>query len=172
MPDPGWDFHVGKAGAATALDAVADKVQEWPTAVSAAVIGDLVGGQAFDQWYTRPQGRFPVALLDAEGQAAIQAKTAVVNLSGETALKQLARHPDLAATEYAYAQQAIDLGRRIKDGERSLVFVLEADQGYVTVVKATREGNEVYLVSFRRLPTDEARRDQEIARLMRKGEKK
>lgn len=49
-----------------------------------------------------------------------------------------------------------------------MVF-LQEEAGYVTVVKATKSGRAAFLTSFRRLSSDAAKRDREIARLLVKG---
>ena len=46
----------------------------------------------------------------------------------------------------------------IQDTETTLIYIHE-QAGYVSVVKATQSGKAVFLSNFRRLSTDEAKRD-------------
>jgi len=48
-----------------------------------------------------------------------------------------------------------------------MVFLLE-DGGYVSVVKATATGKALFLTSFRRLSSEDAKRQREIQRLLKK----
>jgi hypothetical protein len=57
----------------------------------------------------------------------------------------------------------------LQDSPRSLVYLLEEETGYVSIVKATQSGKAVYLTSFRRLSRKQGKRDREIKRLMEKG---
>lgn len=58
----------------------------------------------------------------------------------------------------------------VKDGDRNLIFIrnLPGTQGYVMVVKAVLQKDELFVTSFRRLSADEAKRDREILRLKAK----
>lgn len=101
----------------------------------------------------------------------------MADLSPETAAKQKREHPELTPEEYLEAQTVIDeASLKIEEGERNLIYILErADRqrgGYVLVVKATRTGKGLFVTSYRRLRRDQALRDREIARLIKKGVKK
>ncbi|MBK5299707.1 MULTISPECIES: hypothetical protein [Gammaproteobacteria] len=48
------------------------------------------------------------------------------------------------------------------------VDLLDEADGYVTVIKVTRNGKEVYMTSMRRLNSDQAKLDEEIKRLTKK----
>ena len=74
-----------------------------------------------------------------------------VRLSASTAAKQLYRHPDLTATDYALVQQILDEGRAYVNG-RNVVAYGEVDgRWWIAVVKATSE--ELYLSTFHRVGT-------------------
>ena len=60
------------------------------------------------------------------------------------------------------------VGMNLQDTKRTLIFIFEDEPGYVTVVKSNSSGQAVFLISFRRLPRDVARKDKEISRLLRK----
>ncbi|GLW59754.1 hypothetical protein Hthe01_01030 [Hydrogenophilus thermoluteolus] len=55
---------------------------------------------------------------------------------------------------------------------RQRIIYIKEDGRYVLIVKATQDGGELYVTTFYRLHADEARRNSEIARLLRKAEKK
>jgi len=134
-----------------------------------ASIADLVGGEAFAEWYRRPAGAFPLAYLSRQVAERMGARTQLVALSEDTLAKQLREHPEITQGEYSMVQATLDRGREILDRDGSLIYVLEEEDGYVTVLKATKSGKAVFMTSLRRLSRDAARRDREIQRLLRKA---
>jgi hypothetical protein len=58
------------------------------------------------------------------------------------------------------------------ENRRQHIIYIREDGRYVLVVKATQDGGELYVTTLYRLHTDEAMRDREIARLLRKEKKK
>ncbi len=171
MPDPGFKHHPGKSYWGPVGEALQDNLEKWPAPIGIAVVRDMVSGAAFRGWYEMPQGRFPVGRLKQASADAIGAKVLTVSLSAETAIKQAKIHPELSSAEYAKVQAAIDHGYEIQDGAHSLIYVLEEDRGYVSVVKSTRTGGAVFLTSFRRLSRDKVKRSEEVKRLLKKGKK-
>ena len=55
---------------------------------------------------------------------------------------------------------------------RKRVIYIQEEARFVLVVKATEDGGELYATTFYRIHRDEALRDREVARLLRKAEKK
>lgn len=164
-------FHYPPGGRRANLPKfITDKLDAADVPLASGVLKSLVAGEGFARFFAKPEGLFPIGVLLDEHAAAIGAKTHTVRLSADTMQKQLDVHPELAIEEYAFVQQAIERGERIQDSASSLVYLLELD-GYVTVVKATGSGKAVFMTSFRRLSSDQVKRDEEIRRLMRKGEK-
>lgn len=127
-----------------------------------------LAGEAFAAWAAQPVGNWPVGVLAAEQVTALGAQTDVVRLSADTMAKQLREHPEILAAEYRHVQDAIERGTAIRESEQAMIFLLE-DEGYVSVVKATKTGRAAYLTSFRRLSSEAAKREREIARLLKKG---
>ncbi len=123
---------------------------------------------AFKDFFAQPSGQFVIAVLNEKMVSRIQSKTAAVQISAETMVKQTREHSELSADEYRFVQTSLDVGEVIEDERGALIFINEAD-GYVSVVKATRSGNAVFLTSFRRLSSQEAKRDAEIRRLRDKA---
>lgn len=62
---------------------------------------------------------------------------------------------------------------KAQDGANSMIYVLEEETngGLVVMVKATVSGKAVFLTSMRRLSRDQAMRDREVQRLLKKGKK-
>lgn len=127
-----------------------------------------LAGDAFAAWADKPVGNWPVGVLAAEKVAALGAQTDVVRLSADTMGKQMREHPEILAEEYRHVQDALERGMTIQESEQAMIFLLE-DEGYVSVVKATKTGRAAYLTSFRRLSSEAAKREREIARLLKKG---
>ncbi len=170
LPDPGFKHNPGKVYWGAMGQTLADKAGAWPTLIAGPVIGDMVQGPVFARWLSDPDGEFPVGLLAEEDAGLIGARSRVALLSAETAAKQARHHPELLPSEYAAIQAAMERGLRTQDSPTSLVFMLNEARGYVAVVKATVSGSKVFVTSFRRLSTDEVKRDEEIQRLLKRGE--
>jgi len=162
-------FHYPPGGRRAGLARhLVEKIDSAPGGLARASIADLVSGQAFSEWYSKPAGSFPLAFIGQAVAERLGAKTQVVALSEDTLAKQLRKHPEITQDEYTMVQAAIDRGREILDADGSLIYVLEEDDGYVTVLKATKTGKAVFMSSLRRLSKDAARRDRELQRLLRK----
>ena len=165
--DKGWDYQPG-ASVEKDLAIFSKKMALQDRQVAVAAVAELVSSPVFNRWLENPQGLFPLAIISDGDAAAIGAKTTLAHLSKETVVKQKAHHPELTPGEYTHAQQCVDRGERIQDGPLNLIYLLE-EAGYVTVVKATKTGESLFVSSFRRLSNDAAKRDSEIRRLRRKG---
>ncbi|MCY1520855.1 hypothetical protein D9M68_556470 [compost metagenome] len=168
--EPSFHYPPGGRRAALAKHLV-DKLETAPAEVARASIADLVGGEAFSTWYSKPAGSFPLAYLSREGAERLGGRTQLVALSEDTLAKQLREHPEITLDEYPLVQEALDRGREILDRDGSLIYVLDEEDGYVTVIRATKSGRAIFMTSFRRLSRDAARRDREIQRLLRKQRK-
>jgi hypothetical protein len=167
--DPGFDYNPGLHGRlAKSLEVITQKLDAALPAQASAVVGSLAGGPSFESWASDPRGDFPVAVLPKDHADLVDAKVTTVRLSPDTMTKQLREHPELTHEEYAMVQQAIDRGERIQDSPLSLIYILEGEGGYVTVVKATRTGKALFMTSLRRLPSSDAKRDVELRRLRSK----
>lgn len=164
--DPGWDYNPGQAGRLNkGLELAAQKLST-AGPEGAAIVSELTS-TTFDAWAAAPRSDFPIGFLSEADAARIGGKTRLVRLSPETFGKQSRKHPELGHDEYALVQAAMDRGEAIQDGPRSIVYVLEED-GYVTAVKATKTGKAIFMTSFRRLSSNEVKRDMEIMRLRSK----
>lgn len=163
--DPAFNYPAGGRRAAL-VQHLADRVERLqpdlrPNALRA------IAGEAFSSWAAKPTGAFPIAVLPAIHVAALGAQTDLVRLSAETMVKQQKAHPELALTEYALVQNTVERGQAVQEAGQSMVFLLE-EEGYVSVVKATASGKALFLTSFRRLSSEDAKRQREIQRLLKK----
>ena len=165
-------FHYPPGGRRASLAKhLVEKLEAAPPPMARASIADLVGGEAFAEWYRRPAGAFPLAYLSRQVAERMGARTQLVALSEDTLAKQLREHPEITRGEYSMVQATLDRGREILDRDGSLIYVLEEEDGYVTVLKATKSGKAVFMTSLRRLSRDAARRDREMQRLRKKADK-
>lgn len=169
-PGEGWDYQPGAGVADDIRNTLRDKAEVLPGELAGPLLSEMAGSEAFQNWYKSPEGLWPIARLPGADAQAIGSKRLVAMLSAQTAKKQLRKHPELTRQEYARVQQVMqNPSRKIQEGQ-SIIYVDEQqlETGYVLVVKATRTGEGLFVSSYRRLSSDQARRDKEIARLLRK----
>lgn len=172
--DPGFGYNPGSALVRQQRQLITHKLAALDPAIAAAAMAEsLVSEKSFAQWLQNPDGEMPLAVLPQEHAQQIGAKISTASMSAETAVKQLRDHPELTAAEYLAAQRIIDhRTNMVQDSPHSLIYIQEMDGstagGYVLVIKATRTGEGVFVTSLRRLSRNDAHRDNEIARLMRK----
>lgn len=178
--DKGWGHAPGLSVART-VRALVPKLNSLPRPLSTDLIRSWIEEEPFARWYENPVDLFPIATLPDADALALSAQTRVVMLSPETLEKQKREHPELERAEYALVQTTLDQAqRRLTDhnpetGTASRVFVLvrpsERSGGYVLVVKATQTRMGLFFSSFRRLSRDDARRDEEVRRLLRRRQR-
>ena len=163
-------FHYPPGGRRASLNRhLVETLESASPEIARASIADLVKGQAFAEWYMRPAGAFAVAHLEQGVAARLGAQTQLVSFSEDSLAKQLREHPEITLDEYALVQRAIDQGLEIPGNQsNTTVYILDEPDGYVSVIKVTRDGREVFLTSMRRLSSDQAKRDEEIKRLTKK----
>ncbi|MDO9011727.1 MAG: hypothetical protein Q7U78_07970 [Gallionella sp.] len=77
------------------------------------------------------------------------ANTNNILLSRYTADKQK-KHPEITYESFRWLQELLDSGQRIYDKKHHATVIQHREQPYVAVLKATKNGEEVYLQSFRR----------------------
>lgn len=165
-------FHYPPGGRRAALNRrLTEQLEGVSPDMARASVAQMVNGPSFAAWFNRPAGAFPVAYMERSAAAELGASTQLVSLSEETLAKQLRHHQELTPDEYRWVQVAIDEGRKIEDAkDGSTIYILE-EAGYVTIIRATRSGKAVFMTSFRRLSSNEVKRDVEIQRLLAKQKK-
>jgi SPP1 gp7 family putative phage head morphogenesis protein len=166
FPDPGFDIAPGNSGHLTQLGKSLERLA--PSSLEAAS-RSITQSKAFELWRDKPQGNFPIAVLSQADAYKIGHKqgSRTVNLSPQTLAKQEREHPELSNDEYHLVQKTISQGQSIQDGASNMIYVYEEGQ-QVVVVKATKSGEALFLTSVRRLPASDARKEKELARLLRK----
>lgn len=162
-------FHYPPGGRRASLsNHLVEKLEATTEAMTRASLTDLVEGQAFSEWYRQPAGNFALAYLGRQAAKEMGATTQLVVFSDETLAKQLDHHPEITIDEYAKVQEAIDVGQHAPGNKpNTRVYLLEEGDGYVVVIKVTQSGDEIYMTSLRRLSKDQAKRDEEVRRLMK-----
>lgn len=177
--DPGWGYMPGGSVADELRAFMEQKAGKLPEKIGGDFLANsnksasLPGG-GLERWLKDPVGSWPLVRLPDADAKLIGAKNVVGSLSEETAKKQVARHPEMTAAEYAQAQSVVDSSTaKVQEGPRSMLYIrAESDGGHVLVVKATVTGEGTWVTSYRRLSSDEAKRDKEVARLLDKGNEK
>ena len=167
----GWAYAPG-ASVAETVSALRQKLELLPERPSIDLIQSWLATDAFASWLAAPSGSWPLARVSPEAAALIGSERRVAVLSAESAIKQVRNHPDLRASDYAQAQKVVDNAtRQVQQDARRLIFIQEVpgENGYVMVVKAVAERDELFIVSFRKLSKDEAKRDRDIRGLLSKG---
>lgn len=155
---------------ASLVNYMASRIERMAPDLRAAAVRAL-NTDGFVEWAGKAAGDWPIGVLSDQHAAGLALKSNLVRLSAATVAKQAMQHPELAAMEYTHVQDALERGRMVQESDREMIFILE-DEGYVSVVKATKTGQAAFLTSFRRLSADKAKREREIRRLLQKGEGK
>lgn len=168
--DKGFKNNPGRDWVSDLRDLAVKRLETAPPKLAAASVRSLVQG-GFADFMEHPRGNFPLAVLKREDAAKIGGKGQVAVISAQTMLKQKDHHPELTVKDYALAQDAVERGERILDGERNMIFVIDESEGVTVVVKATRMGDEMYVTSLRRMSRDEAEREHTMRKLRNKGKK-
>lgn len=165
-----WDYAPG-ASAFDDINFLAAKSEVLPPQLSIDLIQSWVLGGLFEKWLSKPVGNFPLFRLPDAQVSQLGAKSNVALMSPQTAAKQLRKHPELTASEYANAQETVlNATDIVQDNLGPLIFIRqEPNGGHVFVVKATRSGAAIFVTSVRRLPSNPAARARELRRLLRKG---
>jgi SPP1 gp7 family putative phage head morphogenesis protein len=161
--DDGWRANPGKSWLADIRKLAMEKLDAAP-ALAPVMVRRFAQGD-FENWSKDPQGDFPLVALTTEDAGLIGSKSVVGRLSPETWAKQLKHHPELTVRDYLTAQDAVERGRKIRQGKKKIAYALEQPGGVVVVVKATLEGNELYVTTLWRLSREEARRERILEQL-------
>ena len=170
--DPGFEHNVGRVSLEKdAANRLITKLDAAPPDLARAVIGRPWQTPLFARHLTGAlDADWPLAIVPEALRRAIGGQSSTVRLSGETAAKQTARHPDLAPADYARLQRILDEGELFMASERMTLGFIEED-GYLwrAAVKATADGSETYLATLHKAQPhnlDAARR--RLTRLERK----
>ena len=152
LPDAGWSYNPGRHDLGRdAADRMIAKIDAAPPDLAAVAVGQPWRNPLFRRHLEGrgDAGDWPVARMPDAALAATGGRSPTVRLSASTAAKQALRHPDLAPDDYARVQRILDRGEwfRARPGHM-LGFIVADGQLWRTVVKATENRAETYLVSL------------------------
>ena len=158
VTDPGWNYNPGKSAWQPDLDA-------YPYDVAKQYIQGAITGPDFLRFFEgKVEGNYPVAVLNEEYRRRIGAQAQYVRLSTESLRKNLTEHPDVSIRDYQQLPDIIENAQLIiQDRTYTLVFIKRNGKIYHAVIKATRDGKELYLTSFR------FTNPEDIKRMRKKG---
>ncbi len=115
-------------------------------------------------------GHTPVAMLDKKLADELGSKSRVVLFSNATAAKQLSHHSDLKPNSYLILQEMLDKGDVIQDRKKNIGLQLKSGgRWWRTVVKATKDGSELYLTTFHKITTKQRDRALRSGTVLRGG---
>lgn len=159
--DPGFSYNPGTAH----LRAIADKALESVEAAAQAglakaaqqTIREIVADPAFDQFAALPDQPFPIAALTADQASAIGATARTVRFSPQTLEKQKRRHAELTIADYRLLPEIIsNPSHALREDDRKVRLLWESDgQWWRATVKATEQGDELYVLSMHRVGANE-----------------
>lgn len=135
---PGFGYNPGTAHLRVVADRATASLQSALAAgndrAANATLRELIADPAFEQFLAMPEGDFPVALLDADKQALIGAKSRIVMLPGTIYRKQQGEfpdisvgHPELTIADYRLLPDIIDRAILVaRQGDRRLIYFADA----------------------------------------------
>ncbi|MFZ5427710.1 MAG: phage minor head protein [Thermodesulfobacteriota bacterium] len=167
--DVGFSANPGASWIGQSLDDIVRRIEAAPPEIARQAVRDMTHGPVLPEWLKRPVGSFPLVVVPEQDAALIGARCQVGRLSQQTAGKQAKNHPEIGAEDYRLAQEAVDEGERIQESASKLDYVLDRPDGILVVVKATVEGEELYVQSLTRLSGDAAKRERELRRLKKRS---
>lgn len=180
--DPGWDYNPGVHQAKALAENERRSKVSLKKAMDAPVperFGAILDApleqrtKAFSEWRKHANDNWPLLKVPEVDMTELGTTVDVASLSPETLAKQERNHGELKDDEYANAQQVIDTAtEKVRQGLSIIYINDQAEQGYTLVVKVTQSRKGVFVTSFRRLPSDQARRDKELQRLRKKAQAK
>lgn len=161
--DPGFSYNPGtahlRAVAAKAVASMRQAADAGMEAAADATLRQIVADAAFDQFLALPSGAFPIAILDAAQQAAIQARGRVVVMPEGVYRKQRGEmpavsrgHPELTTDNYRLLPDIISRALVVaQQGDSRLIFFAdEAGNVWKAVVRQDAGDALPVLVSFHR----------------------
>jgi len=172
--DKGWDYNVGQA-ADHSYKILGDKFETLPNDISRAWMKEHVGGPAFERFIEgKISGEFPVAVLQPDDIAVLDAKSQTVWFSQDSLLKnkgeiptRSAGHPELTLADYRMIPEIIDQGEVYQRNDEKLIYLLRGDTVYRAVLKKTKSGSENYFLSLISSSTDTNAVKQVVAKYER-----
>lgn len=126
------------------LRRVGEVAASWPSKSRASSLQEIAEFMAGDA-----ANPIPVAVVPTDIRQRLGASSEIVLLSRYTADKQR-KHPEITAESFGWLQELLDGGERLYDQKHHATVIQHREEPYLAVLKATSDGSEVYLQSFRR----------------------
>lgn len=153
--DPGFDYNAGTVGESAAFKALIERklAALGPSIAQAARYDGLRMASSIVEIDRFLQGDTPGSIVVAHAPIDILERIGAINaevlLSRYTANKQT-KHPEITAESFEMLQVLLNTGERVYDKALHAVVISLDNPPYVAVLKATTDGTQVYLQSFRR----------------------
>lgn len=160
--DPGFDYNPGQAWHAPVKTDPMRPEPSWTTPAHPGKREPMPPlPVAFERFFEEPKGELHVGALPPQLKDVLKTDVADVRLSGESYEKQVYRHPDLSAEDYAVLPEMIARPTVVQRQTDNKVALLLRRSGrvYQAVVKAADSARRLYLVSFRRADAKSVRQE-------------
>lgn len=146
--DKGWDYNVGQA-ADRSYKILGDKFETLPNDISRAWIKEHVQGPAFERFIEgKISGEFPVAVLQPDDIAVLDAKSQTVWMSQWTLEEHLRKHPEITLSDYRLIPDILDQGEVYKQNDVKLIYLQRGDRYYRAALKRTQDGQENFFLTL------------------------
>lgn len=153
QPDPGFSNN-------PALNAYQPRLEPMDTQLSRRYVDTALQGPSFRRFVAaQSEGVFPVAVLRPADQVRLQAATSVAYLSSQTVAKQRENHPEIGIDDYRRIPDIVDQGDAHQQGGNRLVFLFEEGVVWRLALKATKQRNELYVLSLFKTTREKAQRE-------------
>ena len=164
--DPGWHRNPGKLRLQHVEAILKGRLEDLPDAARIVALRDIATSWRVQRIMDGAPGSVPIAALDASLSTRLGSKTSLVSISDATVEKQQDRHPELKAEDYERLVDLLQAGKVVTQGDTHLAFVEKVvDLPWIAVLKRTRDGREMFLVSMYRSASA-----RYVARLLERGE--
>ena len=170
--DPGWESNPGLVRQRHMERLLAEKLDAATPGIARVAARDMATSWRMQRIHDgSAKGSAPVAMLPEELAGALGSRTRVVQYSDYTSTKGRMRHPEVTANEFAHIDRMLSEGSVYQRSEHSSrIFTETREDGvWVAVVKATRDGGELFLSTYYRASARYARRHFTSDNLVREG---
>jgi len=149
--DPGWQRNPGKLRRDAMEGMLRGKLESAPANVQAAALRDIATSWRAQRILSKgAPGIATVAAVPNSVSQHLDASTNLVAISHDTASKQLRRHPEVLANDYAKLADLMLEGKVLLQDKRNLIFLSREELPWIAVIKRTVKGDEMFLTTFHR----------------------
>lgn len=149
--EPGFGFNPGAVSRQAQLArAFGEKMKGVDMPIVKQTVADLVQSPAFDLFLRKPDGKFPVAALEAALAELTEAKNAPVYLPGETLLQLRNEHPEIGDEIYRSLNAIADDHTAKWNEDRVLAAFRSGGALFTATLQASADRTEWQIVSVQR----------------------